>query len=122
MEQEHSPSYRRLSLSDVFLSWAGYRAKGDPLHKAISALVPGDRLAVRRGARRWELLDAQGRTVGQLAGNCRVPETMKVKSATVLGIAVWEKSNSEPQFQRSLRREQWEVVIPELVLEPVGTV
>ena len=118
-QQEHILSYRRLGLRDVFLSFAGYRPPNDSLHKSISALKPGDRLVVRRGSQRWELLNTQGRVVGQLAGRYRVPEGMRVKTAMVLGIAVWEKVNSEPEYQRGLRSEKWEVVIPELALEPM---
>ena len=110
--------YRRLSLRDVFLSFAGYRDPADPLHKALADLIPGDRLGVRKGARRWELLDCRGRVVGQLATNYTVPNGMRVKFATVLGVAVWGKEHSEPEYHRSLRSQRWEVVIPELVLEP----
>ena len=30
--------YRRLSLADVFLSWAGYKDARQPVHKWLSAL------------------------------------------------------------------------------------
>ena len=36
--------YRRLSLRNVFLSFAGYRDPTHPVHQAIAALKPGDRL------------------------------------------------------------------------------
>ena len=61
--------YRRLSLRDVFLSFAGYRGPGHPVHRAIAALSPGDLLQVRVESDRWELLDRSGTVVGQLAGS-----------------------------------------------------
>ena len=111
--------YMPLSLRDVFLSHAGYHTAGDPLHKAIAALHPGDRLGVQaRHDGRWMLLNEGGGVVGQLAASCRIPDGMSVTSATVMAVVVWEKSNSEPEYQRRLKCDRWEVVVPTLVLEP----
>ena len=113
-------SYRRLSLRDVFLSFAGYRKPHGPIHEAIAALSPGDRLGVRMGPRgRWELLNSQGRVVGQLAGSYRVPDGLQVKFAMVMAVAVWDKVDSDPEYQRGIKCDRWEVVVPELVLEPM---
>ena len=111
-------SYRRLSLRDVFLGFAGYRKQNDPVHAAIAALSPGDRLGVRMDLRgRWDLLNLDGIVVGQLAGSYEIPDGMHVKSATVLAIAVWERDNSDPEYQQGIQCDRWEVVVPELVLE-----
>ena len=114
-------SYRRLSLRDVFLGFAGYRKRNDPVHQAIAALSPGDRLGVQMGSRgRWELLNSDGIVVGQFAGGYKVPDDMLIKSATVLAIASWEKANSDPEYQQGIQCDRWEVVVPELVLEPMS--
>ena len=114
---ELSRSYRRLSLRDVFLSFAGYRKPDDPVHGAIAALSVGDSLDVREGSRgRWELLNSKGIVVGQLAGSYTIPDGMRVKFATVMAVAVWEKDNSDPEFQQGIKCDRWEVVVPELVL------
>ena len=63
---ELARSYRRFSLGDVFLSFAGYRRHGHPVHTAIAALSPGDPLQVRAGSGRWELLDRDGLVAGQM--------------------------------------------------------
>ena len=110
--------YRRLSLGDVFLSFAGYRHPGHPLHGAIAALSAGDPLQVRVGANRWELLDGNGTVVGQLAGGFKAPPDMRCTDARVLAIATWGRELSEPQYQSALRCDTWEVVAPELVFEP----
>ena len=91
--------YRRLSLRDVFLSFAGYRSPGDPVHRAISALSSGDLLQVRVGPHRWELLDHNGTVVGQLAGSFQAPAGMRPAFATVLAIVAWYRESSEPQYQ-----------------------
>ena len=110
--------YRRLSLRDVFLSFAGYRPSGHTVHRAISALVPGDQLQVHTGAKRWELLDRKGTVVGHLAGSFKAPSSMTCTYATVYAIATWDRERSEPQYRRHLRCDSWEVVVPELVFEP----
>ena len=61
--------YRRLSLADVFLSWAGYEDARQPVHQWLSALSEGDDLTVRRQGRgrNYVLCDSRGRVVGRLA-------------------------------------------------------
>ena len=110
--------YRRLSLRDVFLSFAGYRPPDDHVHRAIASLSPGDHLQVRAGQNRLELLDGNGRVVGQLATGFQVPDGMRCKSATILAIVTWGREKSESEYQDGLRCDEWEVVVPELVFEP----
>ena len=110
--------YRRLSLRDVFLSFAGYRRANDLVHRAIAALSPGDLLDMRVGSHRWELLDRDGTVVGQLAGSFKAPDGMRCTFATVLAIATWDSERSEPEYRDRLQCDNWEVVVPELVFEP----
>ena len=117
---ELARSYRRFSLGDVFLSFAGYRRPGPPVHTAITALSPGDPLQVRAGSGRWELLDRDGVVVGQSARNFKPPPNMRGEFATVMAIARWDRERSDSQFQANLRAGSWEVVVPELVFQPDG--
>ena len=109
----------RLSLGDVFLSFAGYRSPNHPVHGSIAALSPGDALQVRTSPNRWELLDRNGVVVGQLADKFKekIPANMRCVSATVRAVARWRREASEPQYQGNLRCDAWEVVVPELVFE-----
>ena len=110
--------YQRLSLRDVFLSFAGYRHTDHGVHSAIAALSPGDLLQVRLGSNRWELLDLNGTVVGQLAASYQPPKGMRGAFATVLAIVTWDRERSEPEFRDGLHCDSWEVVVPELVFEP----
>ena len=110
--------YRRLSLRDVFLSFAGYRSPDHPVHRAIAALSPGDKLQVRVGSNRWEVLNRNQSVVGQLASGFEAPQGMRCTYATVLAIATWDRESSEPEYQERLQCDNWEVVVPELVFEP----
>ena len=115
---ELSRRYRRLSLRDVFLSFAGYKGSGDDVHRAIAELSPGDLLKVRAGPHRWELVDSGGGVVGQMANGFSVPDGMRCTFATVMAIVTWDRERSEVQYRHGLRCDSWEVVVPELVLEP----
>ena len=115
---EMARRYRRLSLRDVFLSYAGYRRAGHPVHRAIAALAPGNPLRVRTKGKRWQLLDRNGVVVGQLAGGFEPPEGTRCVSASVLAVATWSRDRSDPEYQEGLRCDEWEVVVPELVFEP----
>ena len=110
--------YRRLSLRNVFLSFAGYRSPEHPVHHAIAALSPGDSLQVIVELGRWQLLDRQGVVVGLLAGGFEPPQNMHCVAATVFAIATWDRERSEPEYRDALRCDGWEVVVPELIFEP----
>ena len=110
--------YRRLSLREVFLGFAGYKRPSDPVHRTIAALSPGDRLQVRVGSNRWELLDCDGTVVGRLAADFKALDGMRCTSAKVWAVVTWGRERSEPQYQDRLLCNSWEVVVPELIFEP----
>ena len=110
-------SYRRLSLGDTFLSFAGYKPPGHQVHLAIASLSSGDLLHVRNGSNRWELLDSHGTVVGQLASSFKAPADMRCTSASVLAIATWDRERSDLKYREGLRSDAWEVVVPELMFE-----
>ena len=115
-ELEHR--YRRLAMKDVDLGFAGRQVAGDPLHKTIADLAPGDPLIARSDGDRWTLIDRTGRTVGRLANGFAPPAGTRCGSATVLAIATWSRALSEPQYQRGIKCDAWEVVLPELTFVP----
>ena len=110
--------YRRLSLRDVFLSFAGYWKPDHRVHGAIADLSPGDTLRVREGATRWELLDCNGTVVGQLARDFEGISSMRCVFAKVLAVVAWDRERSELEYQKGIRCDSWEVVVPEVVFEP----
>ena len=111
--------YVRLSLQKVFISFAGYRSDNHRVHRAITELTAGDRLKVRPGPERWSLMDKRGVEVGELAKAFQPPTGMRCVAATVLAIASWERALVSPEHLEGLRTDSWEVVIPELVFEPI---
>ena len=111
--------YIRPGLNDIDVGFAGRQNAHRPVHRAIAALSPGDRLETRIAeGGRWQLLDRNGRTVGRLAARFRPPPGMRCRATEVLAIVGWNRDASEPQYRDSARCDSWEVVVPELVFEP----
>ena len=113
--------YRRLTLRDVYLGFAGRRPAGHPVHRAIAALSPGDRLNVRVNGQRRELLSDDGTVVGRLATTFEPPAGLRCISATVLAVTTWNREISDSKYQDSIECDAWEVVVPELVFGPEGS-
>ena len=115
-----SRQYRWPSLRDVNLGFAGRRHDGHPVHRAIADLSPGDPLEARVESGRWELLNHSGTVVGRLAKGFDPPAGTRCGFATVRAIVAWSRERSEPEYQDRIKCDTWEVVVPELVFEPVG--
>ncbi len=110
--------YRRLTLSDVNLGFAGRKPPDDATHRAIAELAPGDHLRVQPHSARWQLRNYAGVVVGTLARKFTAPTDKRCTGATVLAVATWSRDRSDPQYRQRLENDSWEVVIPELVFEP----
>ena len=110
--------YRRLTLSDIYLSFAGYKPPRGPTHRAIAGLAPGDQLQVRPRPDRWELRNDADIVVGTLARKFEPPPDMRCIEASVLAVATWSRERCDPQYRERLENDTWEVVIPELIFEP----
>ena len=118
----HSYLYRPLGLQDVVLSFAGWKRRGHPVHRSITALAPGDPLTLQEtAAGHRELLDRSGTSVARLAKDYRFPAGMRLRSAEVRGVVRWSRELSEPEYRDRARCESWEVVVPRLVFEPEGS-
>ena len=112
--------YQQLDLDKVDLGYAGSFHARNPVHRAISALSPGDPLELRAVQdSRWELLDSSGRRVGRLSGKYDHPAGMNCHRASVLAVVTWRKEFSDPAYEDRIKCDaDWEVVVPELVFLP----
>lgn len=114
---ELARQYRRLALRNVDLGFAGRHPADRPVHRAIAALSPDDRLRVRMNGQRWELLSDDGMVVGRLAATFE-PPVGRCESAKVLAVTTWNREISDSKYQDSIECDAWEVVVPELVFGP----
>ena len=116
---ELARQYRRPSLREVNLGFAGRYYTNHPVHRAIASLSPGDPIETRIAKTgSWELLNQSGMVVGRLAQAFEPPPGMRCKSATVFAVVDWSREASEPQYRDHAKCDAWEVVVPELVFEP----
>jgi ATP-dependent DNA helicase RecQ len=111
-------SYQHLGLKDVDLSFSGRFSPSAAMHRAIAGMSAGDAITLRRSAQHWELCDQHGHVVGRLAKAYSPPAGMRSLPGQVSAVIVRRRTDSEPEYQATLRCEQWEVVLPELVFEP----
>ena len=117
---ELARQYRQPGLDEINLGFAGRHHRQNRVHRAIAALSPGDSLEVRVDEQgRWNLLDGSGTAVGRLAASFKAPAGTPLRSATVHAIVSWSREQSEVNFHNGLKCDDWEVVVPELVFEPV---
>ncbi len=111
--------YRRLTLRDVDLGFAGRYPAEHSVHRAIADIDINDpvRLCQRQG--RWELVDDKGNVVGRLSRGYTSPAGMSCIAARVAAAVVRKRDDAEPEYRDRPRCERWEVVVPELVFEPI---
>lgn len=117
---ELARQYVRATLKDVDLGFAGRFAATHRVHKAIAALSEGDVLNLVRSDDRFELVDGSGTCVGRLARAFTPPKEATCVRVRVAAIVRRFREDSEPEYQEQLRSERWEVVVPELIFEPIG--
>ena len=110
-------SYDRLSMRNVDLGLAGRYLTSHEVHAAIRDLQPWDPLSLVRRGDRLELQDSDGRVVGRLAKAYSIPDGRQCVEARVAAIVVRRREDTEPAYLDSVKCDQWEVVVPELVFD-----
>jgi len=104
----------------VDLSFAGRLPTGHPALGAIADARPGDPVTVFRDGERWQVRDAQGRTLARLSRAFTPPEGTTFLRGEVAAVLRWRKEDGDEVYHHLLRREEWEVILPELVFEGGG--
>jgi ATP-dependent DNA helicase RecQ len=101
----------------VDLSFAGRLKPGDPWLKAIAAARPGDPVQLVRDAGRWRIDNAQGQTLARLSRAFAPPDGTTFLRGEIAAILNWRREDGDEDYHHLLRRDEWEVVLPELVFE-----
>jgi len=101
----------------VDLSFAGRQRHNHPVLVATSEARIGDALTLVRDQGRWQLTDVKGRCLGRMAKSFSPPENTKFVHGEIAAILRWRKDDSDDAFHHTIKREAWEVVVPELVFE-----
>lgn len=101
----------------VDLSFAGRQRHNHTVLAATSDARIGDALTLVRDHDRWQLTDTKGRSLGRLAKSFSPPANTKFVRGEIAAILRWRKDDSDEAFHYTIKRETWEVVVPELVFE-----
>jgi ATP-dependent DNA helicase RecQ len=101
----------------VDLSFAGRLREGDPALKDIAAARPGDPVYLFRDGDRWRVDNAEGKTLARLSRAFVPPEDTTFLRGEVAAILNWRREDGDEEYHHLLRRDEWEVVLPELVFE-----
>lgn len=101
----------------VDLSFAGRQRESHPALGAIAVARVGDPVKLVREYDRWHLKDSSGRILGRMAKSFTPPSNTRFVSGAVAAILRWRKENADEAFYYTLRRDAWEVIIPEMVFE-----
>jgi ATP-dependent DNA helicase RecQ len=110
---------RRATPAEVDLGFAGSFGSGHRIHGRIEKLRPGDPLELRQRDGKFEVYDREGELIGRMARSFSLPANMGYREASVAAVLRRFEDDSLPEFRGRVRSPAWEVVIPELILEPV---
>ena len=101
----------------VDMSSAGRLLSGDPSLAAIAAARPGDPVQLICDGDRWRINNANGQTLARLARAFSAPDGTIVLRGEVAAILTWRREDGHEEYHQLLRRDAWEVALPELVFE-----
>ncbi|MCB1335956.1 MAG: RecQ family ATP-dependent DNA helicase [Maritimibacter sp.] len=117
------PGPRRIYVSAdarmVDLSFAGRQRPGHPALSAIAEAQIGDPVTLTFENQQWFLRDARGRILGRMAKSFSPPSGAKFARGEIAAILRWRKEDADEAFHYTLKRDEWENVLPELVFENV---
>ncbi|OUD11020.1 helicase [Marivivens niveibacter] len=107
--------YQLPDMSTVNLSYAGRLKEGNKTLAAISKATVDDPLWIEKQSGKWLLIDSQGVVIGQMAAKWEPPAGHVLVSGKVGAIIRWRKADNEEKFQTSIKRDDWETVLPEFI-------
>ena len=106
-------------LDQVDLGFAGRKAKGHRVHRAIAKLAVGDRLLMHEtGNGGWELQNLEEITVGRMSTRFKPQKGMRFREAKVMAVVGRSKARTDPKYLGGIKSDEWEVVVPEFVFGP----
>ena len=101
----------------VDLSFAGRQRQTHPIHGAIAKAQARDPMTLVREHDRWHMKDASGHSLGRMAKNFAPPANTRFVRGEIAAILRWRKEDGDETYHCTLRRDAWEVVVPEMVFE-----
>lgn len=113
--------YRRPTLKEIDIGFAGRYAPNHSVHRAIAALITGEIINCQPEGDRWVLSNLKGDIIGRMARSFAPPTDAVCTEARIAAILTRRKEADEhPEYHHLIRCDYWEVVLPEMVFEPRG--
>ena len=108
--------YTRLGPADIFLSYAGTKPAGHPIHAALAILQTGDKLEMKR--RNNELLLYSGplavAALSQKSAAYWLERLTMIETISISAILRRFADDSEPRYRKRYQVERWEVPMVEI--------
>lgn len=110
--------YVTLNTSEVDLGFAGRLSSGNASLLAIERINSNDQLHLAKRADRWVVTDRDGTVVSRLAKKFAPPVGAEFVHGKVHTVLTRFREDSAEDYRDHLRRDVWNVVLPELVFGP----
>jgi ATP-dependent DNA helicase RecQ len=115
-------NYEVLSLEHINLGYPGWCGPNHPIHAALAALQPGDKLQLAPdNIGRLELLDAAGTTVARLSKRAQGEWSSRLNTIKevrfLAAIQRTAEQEPDPDTRERLQMQTWEVPLVEIVFE-----
>ncbi|WP_457648330.1 RecQ family ATP-dependent DNA helicase [Profundibacter sp.] len=109
--------FQSAELRMVDLSFAGRLNGNHPALDAIAQARVGDPVTLVHQHDRWQLTDSSGRSLGRMAKKFSPLENTRFIHGEIAAIIQRRKEDGEETYHHMLRRDVWEVIIPEMIFE-----
>mgnify|MGYP003687859793 FL=1 len=110
--QEHR--YQPPDMKLVDLSFAGRLGNGSRILEAVASSKVDDPVRLVRNEKLWMIESATGQVLGRMASSFNVPKGWRIEKAKIGAIIQWRKSDNSEEYQKYIKREQWETVLPDI--------
>jgi ATP-dependent DNA helicase RecQ len=101
----------------VDLSFAGRQGQNHPVLEAIAQAQVGDPVTLVAEQDGWHMKDEKGRSLGRMSRKFVAPSGSKFVRGEITAILRRRKEDGGEAYHHMLKRDLWEVIIPELVFE-----
>jgi len=112
---EYGRRYVTPSLRDIDIGYAGRFGHSHRVHQEIAGLCVGDPVHLARVQDKWILMTADDFVVGRMSRAFVPPVGKQFVAGKVLAIQSRTIGMVDDTFQDSIKVDEWEVVLPELV-------
>ncbi len=110
--------YVTLGPSEVDLGFAGRLSSNHYSLAALKNIEAEDPLQLAQHGNRWVAKDRHGTVVCQLAKKFAPPKDAQFLRGSVYAISTRYREDSAEEYHSHLKRDTWEVILPELVFGP----